>query len=71
MQLLDELPGAVSAAIIDVEDVALARYLTPLDELLQEAREALSRISKDRLLVVARGDDHELGYDVSIHYLIA
>ena len=58
VKLFYQLPGAVTAAIIDVEDVTCGKDLACCDEALKELREFASGISKDRLLVVARGDDH-------------
>ena len=58
VKLFYQLPGAVTTAIIDVEDVTCGKDLTCCDETLKELREFASGISKDRLLVVARGDDH-------------
>ena len=55
VKLFDQLPGAVTTAIIDVEDGTCGKDLTCCDEALKELREFASRISKDRLLVVARG----------------
>ena len=58
VKLFYQLPSAVTTAIIDVEDVTCVKDLTCCDEVLKETREFASGISKDRLLVVARGDDH-------------
>ena len=58
VKLFYQLPSAVTTAIIDVEDVTCGKDLTCCDEALKESREFASGISKDRLLVVARGDDH-------------